>query len=525
MVLPRLLFVSFYIFAAITILLLVCELRSKKFIIDSAQPVTSKGVFKDLFNFRAPAALFPPSALISLTDDNATFFIARPAAFGPPLPPRGLSGQIWVADAFEGQDTEFNRALDNDYDDFGCGDISGRGGYMSHTRDELQPIDTQLDSEETYNINDWITSHANEPSYLVSGDGSDDRIKRQIINRGKYSDTTRVSNSENPLEHADIQSLQESAEIAGKIVLLRRGGCGFVEKVMWAQRRGGIAVIVGDNVPGRALVTMFARQDALRVTIPALFTTYTTAQFLSSLIPTHELRGTATACDKFSRKIQEEANCHEQFLVANQPHDSFEEDLSSPKEKAKSSDPIIQKLLLDDVFRKRGILKIYNEICAWLSELLKRKHSEKAAEDLGDYPRSSGNSYKMKPIYSGKQDSNWNSQGEQAHMPLTQGTDISNPDDFIIGVHDWRDPDIVEYNENPVADAAPSKSLIDSESNNSFNDSDQLVEFKGNTPDSGVYESSDIDRGNRHVAESEIVRMAYARSTAGKNQCSTIIDF
>lgn len=65
-------------------------------------------------------------------------------------------------------------------------------------------------------------------------------------------------------EHADIESLQQTAEISGKIVLVARGGCGFLEKVLWTQRRGGIALIVGDykrsvGVGAGGLVTMYAK--------------------------------------------------------------------------------------------------------------------------------------------------------------------------------------------------------------------------------------------------------------------------
>lgn len=65
-------------------------------------------------------------------------------------------------------------------------------------------------------------------------------------------------------QHADIESLQQSAEIEGKIVLVTRGGCGFLEKVLWAQRRGAVALIVGDykrsgtGLGGSGLVTMYA---------------------------------------------------------------------------------------------------------------------------------------------------------------------------------------------------------------------------------------------------------------------------
>lgn len=46
----------------------------------------------------------------------------------------------------------------------------------------------------------------------------------------------------------------------GKIVLVERGKCSFAEKVRRVQKIGGIAVIVGDNVPSSGgLLTMYAK--------------------------------------------------------------------------------------------------------------------------------------------------------------------------------------------------------------------------------------------------------------------------
>ena len=70
-----------------------------------------------------------------------------------------------------------------------------------------------------------------------SDDGTDDRLHKS-------------NPATSSVAHADIESIQESAEIKGKVVLLKRGGCGFLEKVRWAQRRGGVALIVGDDVRG-----------------------------------------------------------------------------------------------------------------------------------------------------------------------------------------------------------------------------------------------------------------------------------
>ncbi|RMZ80110.1 hypothetical protein DV737_g3128, partial [Chaetothyriales sp. CBS 132003] len=176
------------------------------------------GRLSSLFSFSAPSTLFPPSAIISLTNDNSTFFLARPAAFGPALPAKGLSGQLWVGRGF--------------------GDEPALAGGALHTTG----WDPLPDS------NPAAPGKPGEPA-----NAQPDQWQRPT--------------------HADIESLQESADIAGKIVLLARGGCGFHEKVKWVQRRGGIAVIVGEREKGGPLTNMYAKGDTSNVTIPAIFTT------------------------------------------------------------------------------------------------------------------------------------------------------------------------------------------------------------------------------------------------------------
>ncbi|KAF1936534.1 hypothetical protein EJ02DRAFT_358880 [Clathrospora elynae] len=197
---------------AVTLLLYIVLASSQNEEREETSAGSRQSNMKALFSFTSPGSLFPPSAIISLTDDNSTFFLARPAAFGSALPKDGLSGPLWIGSGF----------LD---------DTTGRGG-------ELGCSDV--------------------PGWAVDG----------------------------MPKHADIQSMQESAEIAGKVVLLKRGGCGFLAKVQWAQTRGGVAVIVGDNVRGGALVRMYAQGDTSNITIPSLFTSHTTAHLLSSLLPT-----------------------------------------------------------------------------------------------------------------------------------------------------------------------------------------------------------------------------------------------
>ena len=183
---------------------------------------------KALFAFTSPGSLFPPSAIISLTDDNSTFFLARPADFGPTLPSDGLSGPLWIGSGFA-EDTLTRGG------ELGCSDIPGwdsgselfprtlktasatksrRTGPLAEKKDKARRASTV------------------EGDALPSNDGTDDHL-HQALEQG-----TRHSS-----DHADIQSLQESAEISGKVVLLQRGGCGFLAKVEWAQRRGAVAVV------------------------------------------------------------------------------------------------------------------------------------------------------------------------------------------------------------------------------------------------------------------------------------------
>jgi hypothetical protein len=241
---------------------------------------------KALFSFTSPGSLFPPSAIISLTDDNSTFFLARPADFGPTLPSDGLSGPLWIGIGFG--DDALSRG-----GELGCSDIPGWDGGS-----ELSPRTLKTASTVRSRRTGPLAEKKEKPrrAALTTGDealhaddGTDDHL-HQALEQG-----TRHHSS----DHADIQSLQESAEIAGKVVLLQRGGCGFLAKVEWAQRRGAVAVVVGDNVRGGALIRMYARGDTSNVTIPSVFTSHTTAHLLSSLLPSGKiLAGTVPSQQK-----------------------------------------------------------------------------------------------------------------------------------------------------------------------------------------------------------------------------------
>lgn len=189
------------------------------------------GSLRDFFYFRNPGSLFSPSATISLTDDNSTFFAARPAAFGPLVPSKGLSGQIWIGSGFGGNilgHRSLHAALEGE---LGCNDVPG-----------------------------WIDRHTSDRRWMES--------------------PSRPSST-----HSSHPFRGNHSALFGKIALLSRGGCNFSDKVKWAQRRGAAAVIIGDNIKGGPLVRMYAHGDVSNVKIASLFTSHTAAQLLSSLVP------------------------------------------------------------------------------------------------------------------------------------------------------------------------------------------------------------------------------------------------
>lgn len=271
-------------------LFLVC--RSISSIRGPRSSATSSPLKKSSFGaafFTTPFSLFPPSAAISLTDDNSTFFPARPAAFGPPLPTKGLSGQLWIGSGFA--DETFQEGEGEG--ELGCSDIpgweDGKSGFAIKSPGEglsgsrtgkTGPLAAAASNLEHDPAVDRVAvqKRRDQTKPKVTNDGTDNHLHQGLRNTQREGSATSASS------HADIQSMQETAEITGKVVLLSRGGCGFLDKVKWAQRRGGIALIVGDNTKGGPLIQMFASGDTDNVTIPSVFTSRTTAHLLSSLM-------------------------------------------------------------------------------------------------------------------------------------------------------------------------------------------------------------------------------------------------
>ncbi|OBT56775.1 hypothetical protein VE04_03730 [Pseudogymnoascus sp. 24MN13] len=276
---PRVFLLLTFVLASFTLLVLSLQSSSKPIEHTENQAKADSSGVLSTFSFNTPLSLFPPNAIISLTDDNTTSFLARPAAFGPPLPTTGLSGQLWVGSGFGDDSLRHGIISTGGEGELGCSDVMPDGNNIV-----AQPLDNLLTSTTPHNRH-----RRNAVASAAADDGTDDNrynaASDATVDRRRVSGWPLKSSTNSGASHADIQSIQESAEIAGKVVMLSRGGCGFLEKVEWAQRRGGIAVIVADDTRGGPLIQMYARGDTSNVTIPSVFTSHTTAHLLSSLIP------------------------------------------------------------------------------------------------------------------------------------------------------------------------------------------------------------------------------------------------
>ena len=72
--------------------------------------------------------------------------------------------------------------------------------------------------------------------------------------------------------------ITNATDLQGKIALIKRGNCGFTDKVLAAQNAGAVAVIIMNNDPEGGLVNMSGEDD--RITIPALFISFETGSLM-----------------------------------------------------------------------------------------------------------------------------------------------------------------------------------------------------------------------------------------------------
>ncbi len=478
----------------------------------SSSTVQHGGIWA-FFSFHSPSTLFPSSAIISLTDDNSTFFLARPADFGSLLPSDGLSGQLWVGSGFGDDSLGRAGAKTGAEGELGCSDVPGWvGGSKGRHGDTTGEnsgrrqadlngdgqVDDADDSTGKPRSNvlgpDTFPSEAQDAPVATEYDGTDDHLHHPLPGSllSKPPGPGRPAPHElaqagDPLGHADIQSLQENAEIAGKVVLLSRGGCGFLEKVKWAQRRGGTALIVGDNTPGGPLVTMYARGDTSNITIPSLFTSHTTAHLLASLIPPGGSAEDAVLGDgppsspnfkQSAKKPTRRKSSWKNKSENNRPTFTAETDMSAPTSRPKADrEPIASKFVLGGRSHVSGLPENSRRppssgSIAWFGE--------KWADDEPPEQKAS--------TKSGKKASK-DTKSKENHKTTTSP---SSSDNFVIGVQDWRDPDLVgiqtsQGTSTSTSPAARSSSPSGKKSVGSYEKGNKAFAGGSITPGSGEY--------------------------------------
>ncbi|KAK4495448.1 hypothetical protein PRZ48_013779 [Zasmidium cellare] len=461
--------------------------------IENVQDRSNVGTY---FNWRTPSSLFPPSAIISLTDDNSTNFLARPAAFGPILPVKSLSGQLWIGSGF-GDDH-----LGQGDGELGCSDVPGwdDGSWTVVSGNTKKPsaegksangdsTSTGSSKSKRNSAKDEVEDDTDIIEHPSEDDGTDDYLHHPLpASDGLKTNGEAAGKTKKPT-HADIQSLQESAEIAGKIVLLSRGGCGFLEKVKWVQRRGGIALIVGDDIRGGPLVTMYARGDTSNVTIPSLFTSHTTAQLLSSLMPSGTLIGNVEEANRLGlsqgkgKGESESSGSQKNADPADKPNftttTASSKATSTPQGKTKHKS---EKTAAKEKERPKHR--------GWFVALFGGRSD--GAESRR--PPSSGNigwvlqeEFEDDEPVRGKTTRLPSSSTSTSHAPTTTPRK-GDSDGFQIGVQDWRDPDLVaEQKEQNLRGSSTTSSSSVAVLKNSKPTTSSSLKGGSITPGSGEY--------------------------------------
>lgn len=493
-----------------------------------SSPTTEKGGVRSFLSFHTPSSLFPPSAIISLTDDNSTFFLARPADFGPELVSKGLSGQLWVGSGFANDNSRKGGATSGAEGELGCSDIPGWEEKRNAQRGRLddgqlgrlpKPVNGGAGGDgNVANVHVGTTSINADESLVEpsSNDGTDNHLHRlpdQRVTKRGHLDERRSNVEKVPVEHADIQSLQETAEITGKIALLSRGGCGFLEKVKWAQRRGASALIVGDDTRGGALVTMYARGDTSNISIPSLFTSHTTAHLLSSLIPpegySDEMADILDNVDPGQSIKAHNPTPHDvkMAMKAEDDRPNFTPSAPVPKMTTAGSSRIpARRKIPSSVGKRRETRSTKNN--GWFKSLFTRDLPVDEASFSGDSrrPPSSGrlnwvNEPWSEELMAEKQLQKTSSEVGKNDLKRRGASKSSSPrssgDGFEIGIQDWRDPDLVATRESPstgksglkAKSAVPTASLTSSQKDQGTSKSPEEKALSGGsiTPGSGEY--------------------------------------
>ena len=495
----------------------------------NSSTVTPKAGIRTLFSFRAPFSLFPPNAIITLTHENSTAFLARPATFGPSLPTAGLKGQVWIGSGFGDDSIRQGPVAAGAEGELGCSDVPGwaesfkKSGAATpdggkSTAGESVTVTTKSKAQRRGKEENRDSRTADSEGSVQIGksrnkppvnDGTDDYLHHPLQG-STVTKTTDKQHIDSNGHHADIQSIQEGAEITGKVVLLSRGGCGFLEKVKWAQRRGAIALIVGDDRKGGPLIQMYARGDTSNVTIPSIFTSRTTAHLLSSLIgPGSFLEDSIDENGKPTLKVQ------------------HTDRVKKPGKKTESGPTFTATT--DSVkptgLTARGSSKNTNKKPAAKTE---EKVAVKASESRGWFKslffgtrKSSSESESSRPPSSGQLDwvlvDDWKDDDSAGSKKISTkpqkvdvekkpsqktkpGSKLSSGDDFVIGVQDWRDPDLVGSSSSKDAEngvkAPPAKAGGKLDATKPKNETPQPTKQSGKTQIGGPLRGGSITPGS-----------------------------
>ncbi|RMZ82602.1 hypothetical protein DV738_g1558, partial [Chaetothyriales sp. CBS 135597] len=463
-----------------------------------------------LLSFSAPSTLFPPSAIISLTYDNSTFFLARPAAFGPPLPAKGLSGQLWVGRGFGDEPAIADHSLHTTGWEFGCSDVpdwqewerQDRESQQASTASGTKPhsaTDPEADNSQNSHSNSHSSGQPDLNGDAHVDDGTDDYLHSPLPDSnpaapGKPGEPANApANKLQKPTHADIESLQESADIAGKIVLLARGGCGFHEKVKWAQRRGAIAVIVGEREKGGPLTSMYAKGDTSNVTIPSIFTTYNAAHLLASLAPE-----TVSRTDDNARLDREPKNGkaaaaagHDKpvFTSTVAPQKSRNVPAKSPSASPAQQQPDWMK----DALSAIGL----SDPFPWHAEDSRRPPGSGnikwiLQEDWDEHDPAKKKLVSSSRLATGTVTS--------SVMPKSKSTSTHrNEDDFVIGVQDWRDTELIAPKPTTTSSSHPNDAKSTAASSESGPKKPMETALQGGsiTPGSGEYDRDQEEDAKR----------------------------
>ncbi|KAJ5095645.1 hypothetical protein NUU61_005001 [Penicillium alfredii] len=515
---PRLILVLFCLVFFPICLTFFSALSSPRVAAPSALDSRTSGLHA-LFSFNIPSSLFPPSAIISLTDDNSTFFLARPAAFGPLLPSKGLSGPLWIGSGFS--EGILTTGVEGE---LGCSDIPGWGEGISHRkRDKAsrgaeqssgksgsstanEPASPQSRSRSASQVDAVLQNDKDGATTPSLNDGTDDHLHHPLPESAvadtestqKHGDYTQKK----PSAHADIQSLQEAAEIRGKVVLLSRGGCGFLEKVKWAQRRGGVALIVGDDTRGGNLVTMYARGDTSNVTIPALFTSLTTAHLLSSLVPGHtgDTADLGDVLKSSQAKLASQSNFETQRVATKDSTSTLSSNRHSTTKRPTA-------------FEKSGNLGRFED-----------SRRPPSSGKIDWMPLDSQDNKPSAQTLKGSVDSRRNPGDTSDGHSSGVSPDPVDGDGFVIGVHDWRDPDFISPKSSTTSTTGTTTTgKDDSKTSGSYRDANpksNMLQGGSITPGSGEYQSIDKSSGKVHDASGKMSEKESSTSNGGSKSSS-----